>query len=301
MIVGGQPGPIVEAYDTHYLPVAPTFSFDTRKVERLTGLSIPLPEISALLHGLGITISEAVDTCLQVTIPSHRFDLQQEVDLVEEVVRLYGYDNITAQSIQTVMQAGTVCANEQKRAQLAAWFRSRGYHETISYSFVDPELQAALYPEQKAMELLNPISSELSHMRVGLWPGLLASMVYNLHRQQQTIQLFEMGVIFRLNDNQLSENSCIAGLITGEKGGLSWNEPTRCFDFFDLKGDVSALLAQLKLKQVSFVPGLHDALHPGQAAQIIIDDKPAGWIGALHPRLHDALELRMRFLFLNSI
>ncbi len=289
-IAGGKAGPIIEAADEVHLPKAISFKFDTGKVLKLTGISIPLVEMQTLLEGLGLTVS-VMNEIFMVQIPSHRFDIQQEVDLVEEIVRLYGYDKLKAQAMNTVVQPGTSSDRERIATQLSHWFRGKGYHETISYSFVDPELQDALYPKKEFMQLLNPISSELSQMRIGMWPGLIASMIYNVHRQQNAIKFFEMGVVFDVYNQQLTERPCVAALLSGEHGGLNWSENTRCYDFYDLKGDIQSLFSLLKLKQVDFIPATHDALHPGQTAQIIINDEPAGWIGVLHPRIAAALDL----------
>lgn len=291
-IAGGKPGPVIEAQDKKNLPETVSFSFDTDKVKKLTGLNISPQEMKSLLEGLGIVIGKERHNFLDVTIPSHRFDIQQDVDLVEEIIRLYGYDNLHAQPTYTLVQAGKACGNEEIATTLARWFSNRGYHETISYSFVDPELQHELYPHKEFMQLLNPISSELSQMRAGMWPGLIASMIYNVHRQQNAIKFFEIGVVFDVNKGQLIERPCVAGLLMGEQGSANWSEPTRVFDFFDLKGDLQSLFTSLKLKQVEFTTAVHDALHPGQSAQIKINGVAAGWVGMLHPRLVDALDLQ---------
>lgn len=291
-ITGGEAGPVIEACDMHNVPHQVAFAFDTSKVKKLTGLDISIAKIKELLEGLGIIVSQELNGKLDVKIPTHRFDINQDVDLVEEIIRLYGYDNLHAEPMIAVVQAGEPSSKERIAAQLSSWFRAKGYHETISYSFVDPELQEALYPEKEFMHLLNPISSELSQMRVGMWPGLIASMIYNVHRQQNAIKFFETGVVFDVLDGQLTERSCIAGLLMGEHGGLNWSEKNRVYDFFDLKGDLHSLFTLLKINNVVFVSAVHDALHPGQCAQIMIGDKPAGWMGVLHPRLADALDLQ---------
>lgn len=290
-IAGGLAGPVIETSDKKYLPGTINLSFDTSKVQKITGVEIPIAKMRHFLEGLGIVINSEVNDILEVTVPSHRFDIQLDVDLVEEIIRLYGYDNLKAQPMNTEVQAGVSCVNERIAAQLAVWFRDKGYHETISYSFVDPELQEALYPQHEFMQLLNPISSELSQMRVGMWPGLIASMIYNVHRQQNAIKFFELGVVFDVNQQKLTERSCIAGLLMGEHGGANWSEITRNFDFYDLKGDLQSLFNLLKLSNVAFVVSSHPALHPGQSAQIEINGQQAGWIGVLHPRLADALDL----------
>lgn len=290
-ISGGEPGPVIESFDKKFLPATVSFLFDTTKVKKLTGLSIPLNEMKNLLEGLGVVITKETNHFFEVTIPSHRVDLQQDVDLVEEIIRLYGYDKLQAQPMQTSLQAGLISAKEKIATHVSSWFSAKGYHETISYSFVDPELQEVLYPQKEFMELLNPISSELSQMRAGMWPGLIASMIYNSHRQQTAVKFFEIGVVFDLDGGQLKERSCIAGLLMGEQGNLNWSESARLFDFYDLKGDLQSLFASLKLDDVEFIQSSHHALHPGQSAQIVINGKHSGWIGVLHPRLSDAFDL----------
>lgn len=295
-IVGGKPGPIIEAIDSKYMPSTVAMTFDTDKVARLTGLTISIEEMKHMLEGLGIVITNINKTVFDVQIPSHRFDIQLDVDLVEEIIRLYGYDKLLGQPMNTVVQGGIISANETIATTLSTWFRDRGYHETISYSFVDPELQEALYPEAQFMQLLNPISSELAQMRSGMWPGLIASMIYNVHRQQTAIRFFEMGVVFDVKDTQLTERPCVAGLLMGAKGVLNWNETTRFFDFYDLKGDLESLFTVLKINDAEFLPAEHPALHPGQSAQITVNGEPAGWIGVLHPRLTDALDLQQEVI-----
>lgn len=291
-IVGGQAGPVIESCNMTNIPPKTVLSFDTSKVKKLTGVTISLEEMGNLLTGLGISITQNQNGIFEAHVPSHRFDIQQDVDLVEEIIRLYGYDNLKAQPMNAVVQAGQASANESIAKQLALWFRGRGYNETISYSFVDPELQEAIYPHHEVMQLLNPISSELSQMRVGMWSGLIASMIYNIHRQQNAIKFFEIGVVFDVHKEQLNERACVAGLLTGEAGGMNWSEATRFYDFFDMKGDLQSLFSLLKFDTVEFIPAQNDALHPGQSAQIKINGQTAGWIGVLHPRLSDGLDLQ---------
>lgn len=289
-IVGGSVGPVVVSSQSQYLPTNISVLFNPVKVKQLTGLDIPVDDMASMLKGLGMSVVRKTDVWT-VGVPSHRFDITLDVDLVEEIVRLYGYDNINASPVITTMQAGQVNPTARITTQIAGFLRDRGYNETISYSFVDPELQSALYPDTQSMQLLNPISSELSQMRVGMWPGLLASMVYNIHRQQTAIKFFEAGVVFDVDGKNLVERACLAGLLTGEQGSLNWSESTLKFDFYDMKGDLQALFCMLQIADVRFVASPHPALHPGQSARILIAGQDAGWVGVLHPRLHDALDL----------
>ncbi|KTD22040.1 phenylalanyl-tRNA synthetase, beta subunit [Legionella lansingensis] len=289
-IVGGVAGPVSMVRKAEALPQKRTVAFNPAKVEQVTGLKITQDEMAHMLEALHIRVDRS-SVIWKVAVPSHRFDVSLDVDLVEEIARLYGYDKLTGQNMVTEVQAGTINPLEVQALRVSQFFISRGYHETISYSFVDPELQNALYPEVDTMQLLNPISSELSQMRVGMWPGLLASMIYNVHRQQTAIKFFESGVIFDLQGGSLKEYPCVAGLLIGEQGALNWSEKTAKFDFFDAKGDLQALFALLQLTDVYFVAAEHPALHPGKSAQINMANELVGWCGVLHPRIADALDI----------
>lgn len=289
-IVGGKVGPVSFVSEPTCLPQKNLVLFNPEKVKKLTGLTLDEDEMAEILQSLGMIVEKS-SPAWKVSVPTHRFDIRLDVDLVEEITRLYGYDKIVGDKIVTEVQAGTINPFEALAMRVSRLFTARGYHETINYSFVDPELQQALYPNEETMQLLNPISSELSQMRVGMWPGLLASMIYNIHRQQTAIKFFECGVIFELKGGSLQEYPCVAGLLTGEQGAMNWSEKSGKFDFYDLKGDLEALFASLHLSNIHFVSAEHPALHPGKSSAIMINGQQAGWCGVLHPRMADALDL----------
>ena len=289
-IVGGQVGPVIITNKPDQLPEKINILFNPSKVKQLTGLDIPEAEMMVALKDLGMVVTHQ-QAYWSVDVPAHRFDISLDVDLVEEIARLYGYDNIKAEPLMAAVQAGTPSPYERLSSLLSVFLSNKGYHETISYSFVDPQLQQELYPEAQTMQLLNPISSELSQMRVGMWPGLIASMVYNAHRQQTAIKFFEAGVVFDVSEGVLQERHCIAALLTGEHGCFNWSELARSFDFYDMKGDLQSLFAMLGRQDVQYEAASHPALHPGQSARILIDGMEAGWLGVLHPRLCEALDL----------
>lgn len=290
MIVGGDVGPLVQVSDKNHLPQPISVRFNPALVKKITGVTIPEIEMQRSLTYLGLTISSEGDNWL-IQVPPHRFDITLPIDIVEEIIRLHGYEKMQALPLTLTTQSKNTNTVEWLHHQIALFFSGRGYNETISYSFVDPDLQTVLYPHSEALALLNPISSELAVMRVSLWPGLLASMMYNIHRQQTAIKFFEMGVNFDMSGGELVERPCIAGLITGERGSLNWSEQTHTFDFYDLKGDIQALCKQLHLDEITFTAATHCALHPGQSASIHLHDELIGWIGILHPRFMDELEL----------
>lgn len=289
-IVGGEVGAVQIVCDKQQLPCRREILFNPNQVAQLTGVVVATETMQTILQSLGMVVV-VQGSIWHVTPPLYRFDLSLEVDLVEEIIRVYGYDKLHTLPIPTEMKTGTIDEKESFATRCADSLISRGYHETISYSFVDPDLQAALYPDASVMQLVNPISQELSQMRVGMWPGLIASMMYNMNRQQTAIKLFESGVVFDCRDGQVLEQASIAALLTGEAGGLNWSEATRRYDFYDLKGDLQALLCGLHLGETTFVSQQHPALHPGQTAQIFIDNVACGWIGVLHPLIADQLDI----------
>jgi phenylalanyl-tRNA synthetase beta chain len=290
-IVGGEPGPVITAQAMTALPLQKTVSFEPAQVQRLTGVDMDENAMLATLKALGMGVDNQTKPWT-VAVPSHRFDIELDVDLVEELIRIYGYDRLPTLAMHDTLQPGLVHPLESLSNRLARLLQARGYHETIHYSFVDPALQQAMFPDAQALALLNPISSELSNMRLSLWPGLIASYIYNSHRQQFLVKLFETGSVFDTTTTPHVERACIAGLIAGELGALSWGEPAKKLDFFDLKGDLQALLAAgAGFTQVQFVKATHHGLHPGKTAQVFASETPIGWIGELHPRLMDALEL----------
>lgn len=295
-IAGGTIGPISQVSNPDYQSERATILFYPEKVRQLTGVEISETIMAQSLKNLGMSVANDV-LPWTIEVPSHRFDLRLDVDLIEEIIRLYGYDKIAGEKMVATVSAGTINPLELLSMKIANFFAARGYHETISYSFVDPELQKALYPDVPALTLLNPISSELSQMRVGMLPGLIASMIYNIHRQQTMIKFFEHGVVFEHNNGKTEEFLCAGGLLTGEYGSMNWCESARKFDFYDLKGDLQALFASLQLRNIKFEAATHSAMHPGKSAKIIIDNQCAGWLGVLHPRIAEALDINEEVIF----
>ncbi len=289
-IVGGQIGPIVHRSAADFSCQPLTISFNPNSVARLSGMDIDQATIQRILEHLGMSVL-AHGAIWEITVPTYRFDLHAEVDLVEEVIRINGYDKIPTHTITSTAQARTIDPLDHTTTTIMQFLMHRGYQETISYSFVDPQLQQAVYPNLIGKTLLNPISTELSMMRVGLWPGLLAAMVHNLHRQHSALKLCETGKVFILNGEIFEEKLACAGLMVGTHGQYNWPETATPYDFFDMKGDLEALFTELKLPNVHFITGEHDALHPGKTAKIMCGTQAIGWLGALHPRLLDDLDL----------
>jgi len=288
-IAGGTPGPVMERVAESSLPPREPVLLRRSRMSMLLGREIPDAEVEGILAGLGMTV-RAGNEGWEVTPPSHRFDISIEVDLIEEVARVFGYDRMP--ETRGMGGAGLGAAPEGRLpwARLSDTLVGRGYQEVVTYSFVDPEIQGTLFPGDESLPLANPISSELSRMRVSLWPGLIGVLRRNLSRRQPRVRIFESGLRFIIEDNELKQLMTLSGLIAGQRLPEQWGAPAALVDFFDGKGDIEALLAQSK-GAFRFEAAEHPALHPGQAARIWRGDRQAGWIGALHPRLARALDL----------
>ncbi|OQY57242.1 MAG: phenylalanine--tRNA ligase subunit beta [Candidatus Parabeggiatoa sp. nov. 2] len=304
-IVGGQPGQVIEVADETTLPSTPTIELRASRIKRVLGQSLDAAEVSDILTRLGMTITppnppfskeEIGELTWQVRPPNFRFDIALEADLIEELARVHGYNNLPSLMPQSrlTMQPQPAVTLEQIQAVLV----QRDYQEAITYSFVDPKLQAKLDPEAQSITLANPIANDMAVMRTTLWAGLLQVLLYNQKRQQSRVRLFETGLRFIQSKNQsLQQEKMIAGLVTGTRWPEQWGQSGQPIDFFDVKADVDTLLSlsagggagQSELYR--FTPTTHPALHPGQTAAIYRGEEWIGLMGAVHPSLVQTLEL----------
>lgn len=278
---GGQAGPLrVTRTAASYPPVAP-ISLRHQRVQHVLGVKIDHATIHGLLARLEMKL-EAVGSDWKVTPPSWRFDLRIEEDLIEEVARLYGFDNIPEQNASGIWEMQPWTEGRVRNERAADLLVDRGYHEAITYTFTDASWQSILFPEQ-AIALANPISAELAVMRLSLWPGLIQAVRENQRRQQHRVRLFEIGRRFGAGNG--AETEMIAGIASGPLLGEQWGSEAGKVDFFDVKADVEALLTLSgALQEFRFSAQPHPALHPGQSARIWRGDRPVGWLGALHPQ-----------------
>ena len=296
-ISGGVAGPIVELVSDEMLPAAQSICLRRERLTRVVGIEFDETSVTEILTRLGLSVVAVTDGW-QVTAPSWRFDIAIEEDLIEEVARIYGYNNIP-----NLPPVAHLCMNEQLERDLPLkrirnLLVDRGYQEAITYSFVEPKAMSLLFPECDPLILPYPISAEMSAMRVSLWPGLIDAVVYNQNRQQGRVRLFECGLRFIKDataENGIRQEALISGVISGSVADEHWSIPSRGVDFFDMKGDLEALL-ELTGQQDSFTfkRAEHSALHPGQSAQIIRDDRVIGWIGVIHPNLEKKLGLKSK-------
>ncbi len=291
-IAGGGPGPLTTA-DT---PPAAATAVPLRqaRIEQLLGSEIAAREVEDILGRLQMTLRSERSGVWSVTPPSYRYDVAVEADLIEEVARLHGYDRLPAAARPVALPQATQPATSLPLARLRETLVQRGYHEAITYSFADPPLQQALSPDAAAIELDNPIASNLAQMRTTLWASLLPALRYNRQRQQTRVRLFEIGARFeRAGAGEVLEEMCIAGLADGSALPEQWGSAERAVDFHDVKADIEALL-QLggRGAEFRFTAAPHPALQPGQCAAIQRDGQTVGWLGRMHPRLLPLFELK---------
>ncbi|MDH3334821.1 MAG: phenylalanine--tRNA ligase subunit beta, partial [Gammaproteobacteria bacterium] len=214
--------------------------------------------------------------------------------LIEEVARIHGYDEIP-QSDALVPQIPLPASEHSiRRDRAASLLADRGYQETINYSFVDASLQRAFDPDGELLTLANPISEDMTAMRRSLLPGLARVLGENVRRQQDRVRLFELGTRFLWNEGALEERFSLAGLAWGLAAPEQWGSDRRQVDFFDVKGDLEALLALAVVDgSVEFAPAGLACMHPGKCARVTIGGRPVGWIGEMHPKLSKSLELKI--------
>lgn len=298
-ISSGEPGPITSQVNENALPKTNIITLAKNKIDEVLGVIIPLDEIVSILKRLNFGIKKISGETLEVNVPPFRADITLPEDLIEEIARLYGYEKIPSHQIAASLILNSSLNTEQDISNLRETLTNLGYHEIISYSFTDKKLEDLLDPERTPLMLVNPISSEMAAMRTSLWPGLMNALHYNKSRQQQRIRIFEIGTCFITHDNQLTHQSNLSGLITGDVTPAQWGNPAREVDFFDLKGDVEHLLKSVLPKdKLFFKPDVHPALHPGQTAAVYFQDQKIGILGRLHPSLEQKLDLNSRvFLF----
>jgi phenylalanyl-tRNA synthetase beta chain len=261
-------------------------------IERLLGITMPDEQVVQLLSGLGMQVSPMSEGW-QVVAPSWRFDMNIEADLVEELARMFGLDNLPKLPLPAASRLPS--GRNQQEMRLKQVLVTRDYQEAITYSFVDPKEQALVEPDQAGINLANPIAETLGQMRVSLWTGLLAATRYNLNRQAKRVRLFETGLRFLSQTDERGlpvQIPTLAGVVCGSASAIQWANTTRNVDFFDVKGDVEALLASAGMQQqVTFVQGAHPALHPGQSAAILLNGQEIGLMGVIHPNLAKAMDV----------
>ena len=291
-IAGGEAGPLVHQVAETHLPQRKPISLRRSRVSLLLGLDVEDGVVTGVLERLGLTL-EANESGWEVVAPSYRFDIASEVDLIEEIVRIHGYDSVPETTEIAASPLLTVTESVVDLETVSATLVARDYEEAITYAFIDESSNAPFAPDGSELVLSNPISSEMSVMRSSLLPGLVASASANIARQQDRVRLFEIGKSFHGTLEASEEVVRIAAVSCGTALPEQWGLRAIAVDFFDLKAD---LLALLKLagdaSDVTFRSIEHPALQPGQSAAIVRDDHEIGIIGKLHPQVAKRHELK---------
>lgn len=297
-ICGGQAGPLDD--QSVNVPTRQPVTLRLSRAQRVIGMPVSLAEVQTVFQRLHLPFStQAVgeDTHLVVTPPSWRFDLQIEEDLIEEVVRVIGFDKLPRRAPKAPVQPQV---RPEARRGLYAVRRAvaaRGYQEAITFSFVEARWEADFAGNANPIQLLNPIASQLSVMRSTLIGSLVEVLKTNLARKAERVRLFEVGRVFRRDASVTDGPQSVAGfdqpvrvsgLAYGPAEALQWGLASRNVDFFDVKGDVESLLAP---RQATFVAAEHPAFHPGRCAQVQVDGRAVGFVGELHPKWRQAYDL----------
>jgi phenylalanyl-tRNA synthetase beta chain len=296
-IAGGSAGPINEVKDETTLPQRPEILLRRQRIAKMLGITLADEQVQNIFVRLGMCIRQHPEGWL-VAPPGFRFDMAIEADLIEELARIHGYNNIPNNSLLMRAELGkateTVLCIERAKDILV----DRGYQEAITYSFVDEAIQRSVAPEDTTISITNPISADMSVMRSTLWCGLLKAALFNLNRQQNRVRLFETGLRFLTLNGQTLQQKMLSGLILGDFYPVQWSEKSRKVDFYDLKADVQALCS-LTGCAVNYQPCTHPALHPGQTAQILSEQgEKIGILGMLYPSLEKQLGFETQvFLF----
>lgn len=283
-ICGGDVGLVTEVMST--LPARKPVRLRLTRLVAVLGVSLDETAVAKLFDQLGFSYKKTAGV-FEVTPPSYRFDISCEEDLIEEIARLHGYDNIPATIPNADLRMLPVPGISLNSAWLRDALAASGYQEVVTYSFVDENWERGLLGNTAPITLKNPIASNMNVMRSGLWGGLLDALVYNLNRKQERVRLFEIGAAYFTADNSYKEVSHISGLAYGDAMPEQWGMTAREVDFFDIKAEVDLLTNG----HARFTAAQHPALHPGQSAQVMLDGKAIGWIGKLHPKWQQHYEL----------
>ncbi|MBB1438786.1 phenylalanine--tRNA ligase subunit beta [Shewanella sp. SG41-4] len=287
-ICGGEAGQVIEAVSAEHLPQAANITLRRSKLDKTLGHFIPDSDVVEILERLGFSVQTSGDVW-NVTTATYRFDMAIEEDLIEEVARIYGYNNIPNTAPQAALSMPDHKEADISLKRVRSIFVARGFQEAVTYSFVDPKMQNIVHPGEEAMVLPNPISVEMSAMRLSMFTGLLTAVGYNQSRQQNRVRLFETGLRFVPDaqaDSGVRQQAMLGAVISGAQNEEHWSMESKTVDFFDLKGDLEAIIGlTVASTEFSFRGATHPALHPGQCAEILRNNRVIGYIGAIHPSL----------------
>ena len=283
-ICGGEAGPMTAVQGQ--LPERKAVGLRMARLNAALGITLDAMEVARLFERLGFDFRQLPDG-FEVMPPSYRFDITIEEDLIEEIARLHGYDKIPATPPMADLRMLPSPGDRLSPAWLRDALAFRGYQEMIGYSFVDLSWERDLLGNPAPVALRNPIASNMSVMRSGLWGGLIDTLVYNLNRKQERVRLFEIGAAYAAGATGFDETMRISALAYGDAAPEQWAEPAREVDFFDVKAEVDLLTDG----RAEYRPEAHPALHPGQSARVLLDGRAIGWLGKLHPKWQQHYDL----------
>ena len=284
-ICGGSAGPVFEACAR--LPGRKPVTLRLQRAQRVLGIALPAAEVEDVLKRLGFAY-ERRDDAVVVTPPTYRFDIEIEEDLIEEIARIRGYENIPAAAPlghATMLRAPEAT---RTRAALRARVAERDYTEVVTYSFIDAKWETELAGNPHPVALANPIASQMSVMRSSLIPGLIDAVAFNVRHKQSRVRVFEIGRCFRKAGDDYAQPMRIGGAAYGDALPEQWGTGARRVDFYDVKGDLEAIFAP---RDPRFEAAEHPALHPGKSAKLVVGTQTIGWIGELHPRWQQKYDL----------
>ena len=288
---GGEAGEITEVLNA--LPKRNEIHLRLKKLNAILGIEVPSQDVERIFVQLGFEVNKTIEG-FKVTPPSYRFDIAIEEDLIEEVVRLYGYDKIPSHhpvSHQAMLPTSGTYHRDIKEA-----LTSRGFYEVVTYSFIEDEIEKSLHGNSSPIQLQNPIASQMSTMRSSLWGSHLEVLTYNLNRQVSRLNIFEIAQTFHGAKKDFIETEVISGLSYGSFMPEQWADKIRDIDFYDIKAHVEALTSKsLTFKRSDKTPL---ALHPGQSAEVFLEGQSIGWVGKLHPKWQQHFSLpKAPFIF----
>lgn len=279
---GGQAGQICEVQDTASMPQLDSIKLNCEKVSQLLGVTIGAHEVQEILRNLSCEIEEPSPGKIVVTPPSYRFDLNIDVDLIEEIARVRGYDALPTLSFMPSTKAASNTMQSKYALQQA--MMNVGYNEAVTFSFTEQK-HCNIFSAKQSKTLANPISSELSTMRTSLWPGLCLAANYNLKRQHNCVRLFELGRKYWVEAAEVQQIDVLAGIAVGDAYPRQWGLPDRSIDYYDMKGELDGLFAKMGIKhQITYQAAQNlTGLHPGKTAEIFYEQDCIGVLGVLHP------------------
>ncbi|HET7307937.1 MAG TPA: phenylalanine--tRNA ligase subunit beta [Gammaproteobacteria bacterium] len=284
-IAGGEAGPVTVAERRTALPKPATVSLRRGRLDRVLAITLPDEEVGGILDRLGFAPKKTAEGW-SATAPSARFDIEGEHDLIEEIGRIVGFDRVPVEPLPAAVVLKPVSERTLSDPRIRAAMVDRGYQEVVTYSFIEPSLEIDMGLGGGVAVLSNPLSTDMSQLRRSLWPGLLQTLRYNANHQQDRVRLFEIGVKFFLQADEIKEEKTLSGVLDGSRWPEQWGAAPQPGDFFDAKADLEALLALGgHAESCIFEAEVHPALHPGRSARIRRGETIVGWLGELHPAL----------------